>query len=291
MDNLGIEAFLAVVQHGSLTDAANSLFLSQSTLSHRLAQLEREVGMSLIERGRGLRTVSLTPSGQEFLNIAKRWSDLVYETKEFSSRIRNLTLSIGAVDSVQTYILPPVYRALMESHKQMDIRIRTQQSSELYLLLERGEIDIAFGHLEQPMPNMIINPFYSEKMVVISKERPIPSHDGKLIDNQLDTSNQLYYEWNISFRSWYDRWLGDRVRPAIRVDTAQLLLTFMTKPEHWAIVPLSMARNFEARGDIMIYQLQDPPPERVCYQIRSRYPRASAVESLQILDSCINSVF
>ncbi|WP_084653784.1 helix-turn-helix domain-containing protein [Paenibacillus zanthoxyli] len=57
---MGIEAFLSIVRHGSLTDAASSLLISQSTLSHRLAQLEQEVGMNLIDRGRGLRTLSLT---------------------------------------------------------------------------------------------------------------------------------------------------------------------------------------------------------------------------------------
>lgn len=288
IDTLGIEAFLAVVRHGTLTDAANSLFLSQSTLSHRLAQLEREVGINLIDRGRGLRTLSLTSGGQEFLAIAKRWEDLVQETKQIRSRTKNLTLSIGAVDSIQTYVLPPVYQALTE-HSNIDMRIRTQQSSELYLLLERGEIDIAFAHIEQPMPNMIIHKFFSEQLVVIRK-RKSPSTEMTWEDQDLDTSNQLYYDWNPSFRAWYDRWIGERPFPTIRLDTAQLLLTFMNSAEKWAIVPLSMARRFEATGEFTISYLEDPPPERVCYQIRPRHPRESAVESLKILDSCINAV-
>ncbi|MDR7076097.1 DNA-binding transcriptional LysR family regulator [Neobacillus niacini] len=39
---------------------------------------------------------------------------------------------------------------------------------ELYSLLERGEIDIAFALFEKPMPNMIIQNFYSDPMVVIA---------------------------------------------------------------------------------------------------------------------------
>lgn len=289
MNNLGIEAFLAVVHHGSLTDAANSLYLSQSTLSHRLAQLEREVGMTLIDRGRGLRTLSLTSDGQEFLTIAKRWSDLVHETTQIRTRKQNMTLSIGSVDSIQNYVLPPVFELLTTHSEKIDIRIRTQQSSELYLLLERGEIDIAFSHLEQPMPNMIIKKFYSEKMVVISKGKLI-SNGKKLNDKQLDTSYQLYFDWNTSFKAWYDGWIGDRKYPTVHLDTAQLLLTFMDNDKKWAIIPLSMAKKLESTGDFFIYHLEDPPPERVCYQIRSRNPRASAVESLKLLDNCINSV-
>lgn len=289
MDNEGIEAFLAVVRHGSLTEAANSLFVSQSTLSHRLAHLEREVGMRLIERGRGLKSLSLTPSGQQFLSISRRWEELYQETKLIRSRTKNLTLSIGAVDSIQAYILPAVYKAFREHAKNIDIRIRTQQSTELYLLLERGELDIAFANLEQPMPNMIIKKFYSEHMVVVSKGI-LPTANGTLIDHSLQTADELYFEWNPTYRVWHERWLGDRENPIIRLDTAQLLLTFMDSTEKWAIVPTSMASKFAANGDIFIYELENPPPERDCYQIRPRYPRASAVESLQLFEDCINSV-
>lgn len=289
MDTLGIEAFLSVVRHSSLTDAANSLFLSQSTLSHRLAQLEREVGMNLIERGRGQRTLSLTSSGQEFLFIAKRWEELIQETSRIRTRTKNLTLSIGAADSIQTYVLPAIYKELSKHSKQIDIRIRTQQSTELYQLLEHGEIDIAFANIEQPMPNMVVKKFLSEQMIVLSKGK-LPVANDTLIDHELDTSNQLFFEWNPSFRAWYDRWIGERENPTIRLDAASLIETFMDRPEKWAIVPMSMARRFENSGEFFIYHLESPPPERVCYQIQSRNPKSSAVESLRILDACINEV-
>jgi DNA-binding transcriptional LysR family regulator len=289
MDKLEIEAFLAIVRHGSLTNAANSLFITQSTLTHRLAQLERTVGMKLIDRGRGLRTLSLTSNGQEFLRLARRWEELFEEAKRIRSRTKNMTLSIGAVDSIHVYKLPPVYQALIEHLKNIDIRIRTHQSTELYVLLERGEIDVAFAHLEQPMPNMIVKKFFSEPMVVTSKNKSI-STDNILDDQRLDTSNEIYIEWNPSYRAWHDRWLGERKHPTIQIDTAQLLLTFLNSTEKWAIVPLSVAEKFEATGEFGIYHLEDPPPDRVCYHIRPRSPRESAVESLQILDECIKSM-
>lgn len=286
MNNLGIEAFLSIVRHGSLTSAAHSLYLSQSTLSHRLAQLEQDVGMKLIKRGRGLRTLSLTPKGQEFLSIAKRWADLSHETTQLRTRKQSIALTIGAIDSVQNYVLPPVFELLTEHPTDINIRLRTQHSSELYLLLERGEIDIAFSHLEQPMPNMLIKKFHSEKMVVVSKGI-LATKNGKLIDNQLDTGNQLYLDWNTSFKAWYDRWIGDRNYPTIFLDTPQLLRTFLDSNKKWAIIPLSIANKFKLIDGMFIYELKNPPPNRVCYQIRSRNPRTIAVESLKILDECI----
>ena len=283
MDPLGIEAYLAIVRHGNFTDAANSLFLSQSTLSNRLAQLEEKLGMNLIERGRGIRTITLTQYGQEFLSIAKRWEELVWETKKIKSNKAELSLSIGAVDSIQAYFLPSVYKQLLQDSRKIDLRIRTQQSSELYLLLERGEIDVAFSHLEQPMPNMIIKKVFSDQLVVISKNKSL-SDKGLLDGQKLDTSNEIYLEWNTAYRAWHDRWLGERVAPTIRLDTSQLLIHFMSNYNHWAIIPLTVAKILESTHDFRIYEMADPPPDRTCFQIYPKKPRAGAIESIKILE-------
>jgi DNA-binding transcriptional LysR family regulator len=290
VDTPGIEAFLAIVRHGSLTDAANSLFLSQSTLSHRLIQFEKSVGIILIERGRGIRSLSLTPDGEEFLKIARKWEDLIQETKLLRESTKRQKLTIGAVDSIHTYLLPPVYRALHQHSDNIEIRLRTHQGVELYSLLEQGKIDIAFAHFEKPMPDMIIKRFFSEPMVVVRKELS-PLTSNNLIDFQsLDMSNQLYIDWSPPFRAWFDRCRKEKEFSGIRVDSAGHILTLMDRPSKWAIIPLSIAHHFVTMGEFSLYYLEDPPPERVCYQIRPRYPRARAIESLQTLDSYLNLV-
>lgn len=197
-----------------------------------------------------------------------------------------LTLSIGAVDSIQTFMLPNIYKELNKHSTNIDIHIRTQQSTELYSLLETGEIDIAFGHLEQPNPNMIIKGIINEKMVVICKG-DLPVKNGVLDDNSLDTAHQLYIDWNYSsFKSWYHRWLGEREMPTIYFDKLQLIIVLIDNPQKWAIVPLPILQSKE---DYNIYNLRNPPPNRVCYQTHHRYPKSSAVESIQILESYIEN--
>jgi DNA-binding transcriptional LysR family regulator len=166
LDSIGIQAFLAIVRYGTLTGAANSLFLSQSSLSHRLTQLEESVGMTLIARGRGLRSLSLTANGEEFLKIAKKWEELIQETKYIRSQ-KKQSLTIGAVDSIHNFILPPVYEALNNHSADINIRLKTYLGDELYSLLEQDKIDVAFALFEKPVPNLIIKSFYSEPMVVL----------------------------------------------------------------------------------------------------------------------------
>lgn len=289
MDSLGIHAFLAIVRHGSLSDAAQSLYMAQSTLSHRLLQLEKSVGMTLINRGRGVREMSLTAEGEEFLKIARKWEDLIQETNYIRDQKKN-TLTIGAVDSIHNYILPSVYKSLVEHSKDIEIRLKTCLGFELYSLLEKGEIDIAFALFEKPMPNMIIQKFYSEPMVIIQQGENIGTSNTISLKD-LDPSNELHHNWSPSFRIWYERCRQEEFFSGIRVDSAGLILTLLNSPGKWAIVPLSMAKTFIKQGSFSIYKLEDSPPNRIYYQARPRYPRANALESLEILDSCLSLLY
>lgn len=290
MDTLGIQAFLAVVRYSSITEAANSLFLSQSTLSHRLAELEREVGVSLIERGRGQRSLTLTDYGKEFLVIARRWEDLVHDTNQIQSRVRNLTLAIGAVDTIHTYVLPPFYQALRECGKDIRLRMRTHNSTQLYLQVDRGELDIAFPLLDLPMRNIVVEKFYTEARVVVRKEQS-PGKSGEIIDpDSLDPAGEIFFEGDPAYRTWHDRWKIGRGSPSVEVDTTQLLLPLMSGDGSWSIVPLCMAKKLAAAGNFAYYRLKDPPPERICYKIRPLYPKASVLESLQVFEQCLKSL-
>ncbi len=290
MDTEGIQAFLAVVSYGSITEAANALFLSQSTLSHRLAELEREVGVNLIERGRGQRSLSLTKYGKEFLTLARRWEDLIHDTNQIQSRVSNLTLAIGAVDTIHSYVLPPFYQALRTCGREINLRLRTHNSTQLYFQVDRGELDIAFPLLDLPMSNIIIEKFYTEARVVLRREQS-PHIGNEFIDPAvLEPAKEIFFEGDPAYRAWHDRWKGKKSPPPLEVDTTQLLLPLMNTYGNWAIVPLCMAKKLAATGDFAYYLLEDPPPERVCYKIRPLYPRASVQESLKLFEQCLKSL-
>ena len=65
IDYLGLEAFVAIAEHGSFQRAADTLQLSQTALSHRLRKIEADLGAPLLIRSP--REVSLTRDGQDLL--------------------------------------------------------------------------------------------------------------------------------------------------------------------------------------------------------------------------------
>jgi len=291
MDTLAIEAFLAVVRHGSLTEAANSLFISQSTLSYRLAELERDVGMTLIDRGRGLRSLTLTDHGKEFLLVAKRWGDLVQDTHQIRSRSKKITLSIGAVDTFHSFVFPPLYQMLREKAPELNLRLKTHNSTELYLQVDRGEIDVAFPLLDLSLRNIVVQKFYTEPRVILRKEK-YPGKSNEFIDQKcLDPDKEIFFEADPIFHTWYQRWKGESGYPALRVDTAQLLLQLLNIEGTWSIVPLCIANKIVSTGSFAYYQLEESPPERVCYKIQAKEPATSVIEGISKLDSCLAFLF
>ena len=66
-----IHTFLTIASSSSHSKAAESLFVSQPALSHRLSALEDELGTELIIRRKGSRTLELTDAGQRFVPIAR----------------------------------------------------------------------------------------------------------------------------------------------------------------------------------------------------------------------------
>ncbi|MHC1759278.1 MAG: LysR substrate-binding domain-containing protein [Negativicutes bacterium] len=291
MDTATIEAFLAVVRHGSLTEAANSLFISQSTLSHRLMELERDVGMTLIDRGRGIRSMTLTDCGKEFLLVAKRWENLVQDTQQIRSQTKKISLSIGAVDTFHSFVFPQLYQMLRKQMPELSLRLKTYNSTELYLQVDRGEIDVAFPLLDLSLRNIVVEKFYSEPRVILRKEQH-PGNFNEFIDPEcLDMDKEIFFEADPIFHAWYQRWKGERGYPTLRVDTAQLLLQLLNIEGTWSVVPLCVANKIVSTGSFSYYRLHEPPPERVCYKIRTQWPKASVLEGIAKLDSCLALLF
>ncbi len=86
LTSLEIEAFLAIYRYRKISAAAEALFISQSSLSTRLQTLERELGCSLFERGKGVRRLQPTEAGAEFYGLAESYMELMQKMHSLSSR-------------------------------------------------------------------------------------------------------------------------------------------------------------------------------------------------------------
>lgn len=136
-----LRAFLAVAQAGSLSRAARAIGTSQPTLSRQVAALERHLGQSLFERT--TRGVRLTEAGEALRGPADRMREQAREfTRVAAGRATAMagTVRLTASETMCAYVLPPMLRALRESHP--EIQIELIASNAIENLLER-DADIA----------------------------------------------------------------------------------------------------------------------------------------------------
>ncbi len=292
MDYTNIETFLAITETRSLSKAAEILFLSQSTVSYRLKTLEQEIGTELIQREQGKGFITLTAKGEEFTDIAKRWISLYKDTEVWKTQKTLYELNIGGVDSLNTYIFYELYRKILKSNTHMVVNVGSHWTVTIYKMIENHEIDTGFVLWELPYKNIICKSLFSERMVVISSSC---SCFPKMIHTtDLDPDKEIFMYHGPTFQSWHDALWENRPRKFSTVDTASLLSSFIDVPDFWSIVPISVARKLR-NSAIIISEIADPPPERVCYQITNKNPipnRMKALESFNnSLDDFLKSEF
>jgi DNA-binding transcriptional LysR family regulator len=287
----GIDAFLAIVQTQSLKKASELLNLTQATVSYRLKILEQEMGSILVERGKGIQRITLTPFGENFVTIAERWSTLKRDIEKLQASGPQLRLTIGGSNSLNSYVLPPLYQALTQHMPRIQLQFRTQHSIELWDTLERREIDVAFVKMERTVPNIIVEPFCVDEAVLIRPATPETADLQPIHPTELNCDHEIYWNWGPAFQIWHDRWWDPLRSSYIPVDVAGLIFSLMQAPRQWAVVPKSVANAFVNSGNFVIQRLLDLPPERVCYKITHRHIKSSVQKSLDIMDEYIADLF
>ena len=285
MNLMDLQIFLAIASTRNISKAANILFISQPTLSHRLKLLESELNVMLFVRNKGLKLIELTDAGEEFLPIAERIVSIWKETRFLQKHQTRSLFSVGCTDSMNIAILAPFYRELMEKNSMLDLKISTHQSVELYGLLDNHDIDFAFVNYDLYHKNIICEPILQEKLYLVQSCNPaVPK--AHVHTEELDQTKELFQKWDEPYQLWHDQWLSNFSRPAISVDTFTMLSRLWNEQEqYWVIAPESIVFELNQSHSIYVSELQNPPPPRCYYIIKHRYPLSTNRQALDYFET------
>ena len=139
-----LQYFLAVTREGNISAAAQSLNLSQPSLSRQLKDLEEELGAKLFIRGN--RRIELTEEGLILRKRAGEIMQLVELTESEISEVKNNisgTLSIGAGESLSMHRITEVFRRLKENYPDIRLNVVSGDTEDLQDRLDRGLLDFA----------------------------------------------------------------------------------------------------------------------------------------------------
>jgi LysR family hydrogen peroxide-inducible transcriptional activator len=147
--------------------AANQCAVTQPALSMQIKELERELGVELVER-RG-NSVALTLAGQE---IAARAESILNQVRELSDYARQhhgiLTgpLHLGIIPSIAPYLLPTLLTEIGKSYPALDLHIRETQTNALVEELTRGDLDAVLLALPVQPPQLETMPLFDDRFLI-----------------------------------------------------------------------------------------------------------------------------
>lgn len=140
-----LQYLVAVAEHRHFGRAADSCFVTQSTLSSGIQDLEAVLNCRLIERGTR-RQVMLTPLGEDIVERARallRDAEALADVAESGRRPLAGRLRLGVIPTIGPYFLPRVMPAVREAYPELKLYLREDQSARVIDALHAGRMDCA----------------------------------------------------------------------------------------------------------------------------------------------------
>ncbi|MFT6581395.1 MAG: DNA-binding transcriptional LysR family regulator [Alphaproteobacteria bacterium] len=151
MTLLQLETFRLIAETGSFTRASQILNTTQSTVSMRIAQLERELGVQLLDRSK--RAIRLTSIGRNLRRYAEEFHTLTNALKRDIANPETTpgVIKIGVAELIALTWLPQLVGELNRQYPKLDVEIDVGLSGNMYERVLRGEIDICLHPAEIPL--------------------------------------------------------------------------------------------------------------------------------------------
>jgi LysR family hydrogen peroxide-inducible transcriptional activator len=175
--------------------AAEAQFVTQSTLSAGIKELETQLGVQLVERDN--RNVRLTAIGE---NVVARAKELLAAATDLAEAARAATrplsgpLRLGAIPTIAPYLLPSVLPALRRAHPELKLYLREDLTSVLLERLRAGRLDVALIALPFDTGDLYLRELFRDEFSLVTREADrAPGNKGVAL-RKIDTGDMLLLE-------------------------------------------------------------------------------------------------
>lgn len=275
MDFEQLKIFVSVVEHGSFTKAAETMYISHSTTSRNVSALEESLDVKLLIRdSKGLK---LTEAGGL---LYREGTSLLQEAEKLETAVKNaVTGKAGelSVASVKLYSreLSEAYREFCSNYPSTTLGIYQHELSEVFGLVGRGEADlgVTFSYaLPKESEKYVFGKVARERFcVVVSEKHPLAQKNSVRISELRDVNYVSVGEQRSEFtRNLEEEILKDRPRNEIlSVPTLESLFLQVRSGNGISLVPYPMAREYgegcavldidgvDTRFDVVVFWRKD----------------------------------
>ncbi|HEX9093960.1 MAG TPA: selenium metabolism-associated LysR family transcriptional regulator [Coriobacteriia bacterium] len=163
-----LRAFVSVVEHGSFSEAARVMGLSQPAVTMQIQGLEADLGVTLLERR--YRRVEMTEAGRTLLPYARVVLGQLEAARE---EIEHLAGSVGghlllaASTTPGQYVLPRLLGTFLHTHPDAGVSLRVHDTAEVIELVESGEAHLGMTGAQMLGSRVVYEPVGTDSLVLV----------------------------------------------------------------------------------------------------------------------------
>jgi DNA-binding transcriptional LysR family regulator len=264
-----VRTFLEIAGAGSFHRAADTLNITQSTVSARIKVLEERLDRPLFTRSRN--GVEMTAAGHQFhryaLNLVQTWEHARQEVA-LPRGFRTL-FGLGAQVSLWERLIVRWTPLMRKKAPDVALRLEADYSYSLMRQLSDGLLDVGVMYMPRSMPGLVTEKLLEEKLVLVSTTKRKMFHDYQ--------PDHVFVDWGYDFRAEYNEAYPDAGSPAVSVGLGPLGLQLILENGGSGYFPLRSVRPHLAAKRLFRVP-RAPTFKRPAYMV---YPAAPIDADLQ----------
>ena len=280
-----IDYALAVGKNLHFKKAADECYVSPSTLSNAITELEIQLGIKIFERNN--KKVIVTSLGHEILSKAKKIKlevKNIHELAQHNVDGLSSSLSIGIIPTISPYFLPLVLPKIQKEFSNLQLKIEEGQSQILTNRVKEGDLDMAILALPYDVQDLMSFKFWEEDFFWVSHSQNKNAGKSEIRASELEHSELMLLEdghclkdhildaCNINSSSQY----------SLKASSLNTLIQLVKGKMGTTLVPeMALKELVGNKKDLSISHLDEPGPHReIALIIRPNY---AGMESVKIL--------
>jgi DNA-binding transcriptional LysR family regulator len=278
-----LQTLRAVARHGSFSRAARELHLTQPAVSKQVRQLERALGLPLLERV-GKRAFP-TKAGEVLLAHAARALRELEAGVEVVQQLRGIVagrIRLGTSASFSIYLLPPALRRFRSRYPKTELMVVTGNAPEIARAVVQNELDVGIVSLPVRERELAVSAFHRHELVAIAPPDRRWRRGQRVPPAELAGEPLILFERGATLRRVIDEWFQKAgVAPALPME---LNNTEAIKKLVESGLGLSVTSWFsveaEVRGRKLLAARLEPPLYRdIGVILRKDKPRTPVLEA------------
>ncbi|MDH2432751.1 LysR family transcriptional regulator [Pokkaliibacter sp. MBI-7] len=252
-----LRCFAEVVRCGSFSAAADVLGVTQPAISLQIRQLEKRLGVALIERV-GRRTMA-TAAGEELLRHQQRIDAAVGDALAAMAQYRQGELGqvrLGTGATACIYLLPGVLEQLRQQWPSLQVTVNIGNTRDMLRAVEENRLDMALVTLPASGRMLDVTPWLQDELVLVAcRDVALPEQASA---EQLRQHSLLLYEPGGNTRRIVDAWLTEQaqeVEVSMTLGSVEAIKELVKAGLGWAIVPRMAV---EAQAELHYCSLSPP---------------------------------